>query len=75
MEGKQEVSTMIEEYRQRRGLTLEKLGEKLGVHWGTVWRWEHGRRTPPAEVIRLALVGLDVEQGWKDAGTEGEGDT
>jgi hypothetical protein len=31
-----------------------------------VWRWEHGKRVPPVEMLRLALVGLDAERGWKD---------
>lgn len=65
MEG-QEVPAMIAEYRKRRGLTLEQLGDQLGVRWETIWRWEHGRRTPPGDLVRLALLGLDMERGWAD---------
>lgn len=57
-----EVAALIADYRRRRGITLHQLASELKVHWGTVWRWENNRRTPPAEVIRLALIGLDVER-------------
>ena len=57
-----EVPRMISEYRAARGLTLEALGQKLGVHWQTIWRWEHGTRTPPGRLVQLALRGLDDEE-------------
>ncbi|MGD9892378.1 MAG: helix-turn-helix domain-containing protein [Dehalococcoidia bacterium] len=56
---------MISEYRKRRGLTLQSLAEKLGVHWETIWRWENGRRTPPGRLVQLALRGLDDEERSK----------
>lgn len=57
----EDVPTMIAEYRRNRGLTLQALGERLGVHWETIWRWEHGKRTPPGRLVQLALRGLDDE--------------
>ena len=53
---------MIVEYRAKHGLTLQALGDKLGVHWETIWRWEHGTRTPPGRLVQLALRGLDDEE-------------
>ena len=57
-----EVPRMIVEYRAKHGLTLQALGDKLGVHWETIWRWEHGTRTPPGRLVQLALRGLDDEE-------------
>ena len=53
---------MIADYRKAHGLTLQALGERLGVHWETVWRWENGKRTPPGRLVQLALRGLDDEE-------------
>ena len=57
-----EVPRMIADYRRARGLTLQALGERLGVHWETIWRWENGKRTPPGRLVQLALRGLDDEE-------------
>ena len=57
-----DVPSMIADYRRARGLTLQSLGRKLGVHWETVWRWENGKRTPPGRLVQLALRGLDDEE-------------
>ena len=61
---------MIAEYRTKNGLTLQALGEKLGVHWETIWRWEHGKRTPPGRLVQLALRWLDDEE--REAKQEGQ---
>ncbi len=63
-----EVPAMIAEYRKTRDLTLQALGDKLGVHWETIWRWENGKRTPPGRLVQLALRGLDDEA--REASTE-----
>lgn len=34
------------ELRLRAGLTLREVGDAVGVLPSTVWRWEHGERTP-----------------------------
>jgi transcriptional regulator with XRE-family HTH domain len=57
-----EEAKMIQDYRRDRGLTLRQLADALGVDIMTVWRWEHGRRTPPARLVELALLGLDTER-------------
>jgi transcriptional regulator with XRE-family HTH domain len=66
MDEQEAVAAMIADYRRRRGLTLERLGDLLGVRFETIWRWEHKRRTPPGRLVQLALGGLDKEQGWSD---------
>jgi len=58
--------SLIADYRRKRGLTLERLGELLGVRFETIWRWENKKRSPPARMVKLALDGLDKEQGWQD---------
>ena len=35
------VHLYITEWRKNRGLTLEQLGNRLGVEKNTVWRWEN----------------------------------
>lgn len=47
-------SAEIAAFRERHGLTLDSLAALLGVDRMTVWRWEAGRRAPPA-FLRLAL--------------------
>lgn len=47
--------------RIRLGLTQRELAERFGVHAMTVNKWEnHHHRIP--EMVRLALVGLEVER-------------
>jgi transcriptional regulator with XRE-family HTH domain len=47
----------LKRYRMRHGLTLEALGEHLGVSKATVCRWEGGERFPNALMMqRIAKV-------------------
>jgi len=39
------------------GLTQPELGERLGVHWTTVSRWENGRQRIP-QIVALAVTHL-----------------
>ena len=48
--------------RQALGLTLKALAAILGIDWRSVWRWEHGQRTPP-DYLDAALWA--VEHGWR----------
>jgi len=51
-------------WRRARGLSQPQLGNLLGVPVPTVRNWEQGRSRPPhVELVRLALVGLDAENG------------
>ena len=47
-------------FRQERGLSQKALAQKLAVAELTVWRWEHGERTPrKADAYRIAkLTGI-----------------
>lgn len=54
----------IKRERTHLGLTLEALGQKVGVSRQAVWQWERGI-TAPSDVVRLklaALFGLEVEE-------------
>ena len=39
-------------YREKAGLSLNKIAEQLGVQLNTVWRWENGRATTSVEMAR-----------------------
>jgi transcriptional regulator with XRE-family HTH domain len=41
-----DISTLIKDLRQRRGLTQEQLARELGVTFSTVNQWENGHRRP-----------------------------
>ena len=53
----QKIGNYITELRNRKGLTQEQLGEKIGVTNKTVSRWETGKYLPPAEML-LAMSEL-----------------
>ncbi|MDO4921702.1 MAG: helix-turn-helix transcriptional regulator [Phascolarctobacterium sp.] len=68
------IGTRIRYERQRLGLTLEELGNKIGVSKQCLSGWEHGRNMPDvfalntlAEVCRIEikdfLTGLPDENG------------
>ena len=47
----------IQEWRKKRGLTLEKLSDLVGIHINTLVRWENGSREPRAsDLTKLAQV-------------------
>lgn len=43
--------------REALGLTQPELGERLGVHWTTVSRWENGR-SAISGAVALAVKGM-----------------
>jgi transcriptional regulator with XRE-family HTH domain len=57
----------IRKERERLGLTLDGLGEALGVDRMTVWRWEQAddsiHHRTPAPYLRRALRDLARELG------------
>ena len=46
------IGSFLAELRKEKGLTQEKLGEKLGVSNKTVSRWENGNYLPPVEMLQ-----------------------
>jgi DNA-binding transcriptional regulator YdaS (Cro superfamily) len=47
----------IREYRDANDVTLEQLGEALGVDKATVWRWETGeQRVAPRRVHEVERI-------------------
>lgn len=55
----------LKEGRERAGLTLEQVAQKLGVNRSTVSRWESGEinRIKPSDLLMLASVyKIDVKQ-------------
>lgn len=60
-----EVGKLIKFYRQRQGLTQKAMAEKLGVHWVTLYRWEHGKGTLRMSVDdflkMLEILGADAD--------------
>lgn len=62
----------LAKYRREKGMTQDALGRELGVTPVTVWRWEHGKRTPrPSQVLAIAeKTGIDAGELLKDHTTE-----
>lgn len=54
------IGKFIAELRKEKGLTQEKLGEKLGVTNKTVSRWENGNYMPDIEMLSILSEELDV---------------
>lgn len=47
----------LEEARERLGLTYSSLALRLNVKPSTVWRWCHGQRRPPDDLLLLLGFG------------------
>ncbi len=54
----------IKEWRARRFLTQQELGEKVGVSYMSISNWENGIKTPRAKHMRAlaAALGIGPEQ-------------
>ena len=50
--------------RMRLGLSMADLAFELGVSYDSVRKWENGKQKP-TNVVRLALIGLEVEIAMK----------
>ena len=50
--------------RSRSGLTLQDLGDRLGVTRGAVWAWETGQKRPNADRLPAlaAALGCSMEE-------------
>ena len=56
MEGRE-----MREWRQRHGISQDRLAALLGVNRVTVWRWEHDERAMPGRLVEWALKGIEAE--------------
>lgn len=59
--------------RAQAGLGKAETAELLGVNPGTLWRWERGKMSPPADMAEriCALYGMDFEDIDWGGGKEG----
>jgi len=48
------IGNLIKKARKARGLSLEALGEKLGVTRQLVWQWEKGSSDPRKHILALS---------------------
>lgn len=49
-------------YRERAGLTLQKVAEQTGYQLNTIWRWEAGRSSPSVEALHELAVAFGVSE-------------
>lgn len=66
-----EMGEKIKFYREKRGLTLEELGSKVGVSKSTVLKWETGsianmKRDKISKVARALGISPAFLMGWSD---------
>ena len=54
------IGNKIKKARKSKGLTQEKLGEKIGVSAAMIAAWENGKRNPKSETIEKIANALDV---------------
>lgn len=47
---------LLKLYRKQRGMTQQQLAMNLGVHYNTIWAWEHGDYLPDTKGIVLELA-------------------
>jgi len=50
-----DIPKLVRELRERLGLTQEQFAQRVGVTFGSVNRWENGKRTPQPFLIRRLL--------------------
>lgn len=53
--------SVIQEWREHRGLTQKQLADKAGLHVSSVGAYERGERTPGLEKLARICLALDVE--------------
>ncbi len=58
----QAVGAKIRYYRQKRGLTLEALGDSIGLDKGNMHRIEAGKNITLVTMLKIALF-LDIDAG------------
>jgi len=58
-----QIAERIRQIRKTRGLTLEQLGEKIGISRGMLSRLETNRSSPPIATLAKIAQGLEVPIG------------
>lgn len=58
--GKQDISVLVKNLRERMGLTQEQFAQEVGVVFSTVNQWENGKRAPQPFLLRRLL---DLKEG------------
>lgn len=58
------VGQRIKRYRKHKGLTLVKLGEKLGITHGSLSALERGKSEPSASTITAFAENTDINISW-----------
>ncbi len=48
------LGKILKGYREKSGLTLVVVAEKIGVDKQTIWRWENNKRIP--SIIQIGLL-------------------
>ena len=74
-----DIGDKIKQLREEKGMTLEELGNKVGVGKSTVRKWETGmienmRRDKIKKVADALNVTPDYLMGWTDEPPEPQGD-
>lgn len=60
------ISESLKEIRKQKGISLEQLGQKIGLHRGNISRFESGKRELNCSTAELIADALDVEIIIKD---------
>ena len=66
-----EIGLRIREERKKQGLTMQELGERMGISGSLVGRYERGEENPKQETVKRFADALGVlvpylyPQGWK----------
>lgn len=61
-----ELGDRIRRARIAKGLSLDKLGHKIGRTRQAVWQWEHGETTPTTANIKNLCTILEVPRAYFD---------
>lgn len=63
---------MLREWRTHQGLTLQEVGEIMGVHRSQISNWETGFRSMPEKklIAYCEAVGIDVAQVYQKPDTQ-----
>ena len=49
-------------YREKKGLSMEKLANLIGVKLNTIWRWENDKASPSVDIIKPLMEALSITE-------------